>query len=148
MCEVRPSNLSTYLLANYCSCILRKGANAANLAAVWKQTWQITVRTISLPATSRAACFLLHMILETDLIPYHLIADDINSIVTTADVNGPAILVDSSLNLMLHLLQARNTRLPSASQTTCHHVIRWAFRKWNAGRSPYTEIIYRALINL
>jgi serine-protein kinase ATM len=54
--------------------------------------------------------------------------------VTAADVNGPSLLTDASLMLMLHLLHLRNAKVPSASQTTCHHIIRWTFLKWNPGK--------------
>jgi len=96
--------------------------------------WQLVVRSVSLPGVSRASCVLLRTLLEADLVSYHVISNDINDIVTTADVNGPAVLTDSSLLLMLHLLQLRNLKLPSASQSTCNHVIRWVFLKWNPGR--------------
>ena len=65
------------------------------------------------------------------MLTYSMISEDIDSIITTADVNGPGILCDTSLALMLHLFHVRTTRLPSASQATCNHVIRWIFLKWN-----------------
>jgi len=107
---------------------------------MWKQIWQIAVRAVSMPGTSRSACVLLHAILETELTSYHSIAEDVNSMVTTADINGPAILTDSSLRLMLHLLQLRNSKLPSASQATSNHVIRWMFLKWNPGTPVFSKL--------
>lgn len=61
--------------------------------------------------------------------------DDINIIITNSDISGPAVLVDSSLVLMLHLLGIRNTVSPNSSQATCLHIIRWVFVKWNPGKS-------------
>lgn len=115
------------------SCALRRDASNPTLASTWKQVWQTVVRSVSLPGVSRSACVLLHTLLEADLVSYHVVSNDINDMVTTADINGPAILTDSSVLLMLHLLQLRNLKLPSASQATCNHVIRWAFLKWNPG---------------
>lgn len=100
-------------------------------ADVWRQLWHAAARSLSLPATSRASCLLLYTILEADLLPYHTLSEDVNSFVTMADVNGPAILCDSSLLLMSRLLHERNTRLPSVSQATSSHIIRWVFLKWN-----------------
>lgn len=117
------------------SCAWRKGATSEDLSSTWKQIWQVVVRTVSLPGAARTACVLLHTLLETDLVGYHAVSNDINDIVTTADVNGPAILTDSTLLLMLHLLKLRNLKLPNASQTTCSHVIRWVFRRWDPGKS-------------
>lgn len=76
----------------------------------------------------------MHMIIESDVLPYHNISDEINSLVATADVNGPATLVDSSISLMMSLLHLRNAKLPSANQSTSHHIIRWAFFRWNPGK--------------
>ncbi|KAI9167447.1 Serine/threonine-protein kinase TEL1 [Paramyrothecium foliicola] len=98
---------------------------------IWKQLWHLAVRSISLPSTSRAGCVLMHTMLEAEFLSYHEISDDIDSIVTTADINGPGLLCDSSLALMFHILHLRNARLPNASQTTSNHIIRWMFLKWN-----------------
>ncbi len=108
-------------------------AKDATLLNLWKQIWQLSVRTISIPSNSRAACALLHSILDSHLIPHHEIVNDINGIVTAADISGPALLVDSSLRLMLHLLHLRNAMLPNANQATSNHIIRWVFSRWRPG---------------
>ncbi|KAF4510300.1 hypothetical protein G6O67_002198 [Ophiocordyceps sinensis] len=108
-------------------------------ADVWRQLWHAAARSLSLPATSRASCLLLHTILEAGILPYHSLAEDINSFVTMADVNGPAILCDTSLSFMACLFHERNTRLPSVSQTTSSHIIRWVFLKWNPNELGYAS---------
>ncbi|KXX80497.1 Serine/threonine-protein kinase tel1 [Madurella mycetomatis] len=118
----------------------QEASRDASLSASWKQLWQLGVRSISLPPTSRAACVLLHSIVKANLVPRHELADDVNQIVTTADISGPSVLVDSSLILMLALLRLRNTMFPNASQATSSHIIRWVFVKW----SP-AEFIYASL---
>jgi hypothetical protein len=85
---------------------------------------------------------LLHAILEAHLIPYHAIADDINKMVTMADICGPAVLVDSSLVFMHYLASIRNSMIPSASQKTSSYVIRWVFTTWKPGRfSPFIPML-------
>lgn len=121
--------------ANTHSCVLHANLRDDH-GDLWRQLWKLATRAVSLPGTSRAACVFLHTALEVDLVAYHLISDDINGIVTTADVNGPAVLCDTSLALMFHLFHVRNTRLPSTSQNTSSHVIRWMFLKWNPSTSP------------
>ncbi|CAK7224094.1 Serine/threonine-protein kinase tel1 [Sporothrix eucalyptigena] len=126
------------------SCAHQPHAKDAGLANLWSQIWQVAVRSVSLPATSRAACALLHTLLETGRIPYHTVGDDINLLVTGAEVSGPALLVDSSLVLMLHLFHIRNTILPSASETTSSHIIRWLFSRWKPGDLSFASV-YSAL---
>lgn len=105
---------------------------------IWRQVWHLAARAVSLPATSRAACELLHTILKADFLPYHAMSEEINNMIMTADVNGPAVLSDTSVALMLHLFHVRNTRLPNASHSTCNHIIRWVFLRWN----PSKYILY------
>jgi len=133
--------------ANFCfSYTLCDGAKEAALSSLWKQICQITIRAISVPGMSRAACALLHSILEAGLVDYHDVSDDINAMIIAADISGPALLVDSSLILMLHLLHLRNTMLPSANQATSNHIMRWVFSRWKPGMHmlirPFTLAIY------
>jgi len=107
------------------------------MASKWRQIWHLAVRSVSIPSTSRAACVLLHSILESGLVSVNEVADDITNIVTAADISGPAILSDASLVFMLHLLHLRNSMLPSTSQKTSGHVVRWVFSKWNPGEDIF-----------
>jgi len=69
--------------------------------------------------------------LKADLVVKNELTDDLTLMVTTADISGPAVLVDSSLVLMSSLLRQRNVLFPNASQATASHIIRWVFAKWN-----------------
>lgn len=114
----------------------------------WKQLWQVATRAISLQSTCRAASLLIHHIIETDILPHHSLSDDINSITTTADVNGPALLCDTSVALMYHILHLRNAILPGASQATSGHIIRWALLRWNPGEVHRLHLQPIDLVNL
>ncbi|KAK4204381.1 putative serine/threonine-protein kinase TEL1 [Triangularia verruculosa] len=112
----------------------------ASLTHVWKQLWQLAVRSLSLSPTARAASVFLGAVIRASLIPRHELADDVNHMVTTADISGPAILVDSSLTLMLSLLRLRNSMSPNTSQVTANHIIRWVFVKWNPAELTYASL--------
>ncbi|KAK1599168.1 phosphatidylinositol 3 [Colletotrichum navitas] len=135
----KDTSVSSWAMLACASCAVSH-VDLGNASTSWKHVWQIAARATSLASTCRAASVLLHTILERELVPYHDISDDINSMVTTADVNGPALLVDSSIILMLHLLALRNVKLPNASQSTSHHIIRWAFLKWNPADPSYASL--------
>ncbi|KAL1835405.1 hypothetical protein VTK73DRAFT_5680 [Phialemonium thermophilum] len=117
-----------------------ESARDPSLSALWRQLWQLGVRAVSLPETSRAACALLHSLLASDLVPRHHLVDEIHIMVTNSDISGPAVLVDSSLVLMLHLLAIRNLVLPNASDATSSHIIRWVFVKWNPADLMYASL--------
>uniref|UniRef100_A0A0B7K0U9 Serine/threonine-protein kinase Tel1 n=1 Tax=Bionectria ochroleuca TaxID=29856 RepID=A0A0B7K0U9_BIOOC len=129
---------ASWALIACASCALKVG-ETKEITDTWRQLWHIASRAVCLPSTSRAACCLLHTLLLANHLPYHEISEEINSIVTTADVNGPAILSDTSLALMLYLFHIRNMRSPNASQATCSHVIRWVFLRWNPSEHAYAS---------
>ncbi|KAJ3578031.1 hypothetical protein NPX13_g2535 [Xylaria arbuscula] len=124
------SRLSTWAMIACASLAAKAVPPHDSFNHLWKQAWQVAVRSVSMAATCRAASFLLHSILEHKLLAYSEIMSDTSDIVTTADVNGPAVLVDSSLVLMTALLQLRNHHLPSASHASNNHVIRWMMSRW------------------
>ncbi|KAM0271737.1 hypothetical protein ACHAPA_002502 [Fusarium lateritium] len=135
--DKNPVTASWALIAS-ASCIIYAQECHAEVD-IWRQVWHLATRSVSLPGTSRAACILLHAIIEADVLPYHTIAQDINNVVTTADVSGPSVLCDASISLMFHILHLRNGRIPSASQSTCHHIIRWVFLRWNPNESAFAS---------
>ncbi|KAM0436085.1 hypothetical protein ACHAPT_002977 [Fusarium lateritium] len=135
--DKNPVTASWALVAS-ASCI-SSCENCHDETDIWRQLWHLATRSISLPGTSRAACVLLHAILEADVLPYHTVSEDVNGVVTTADVSGPSVLCDTSISLMFHVLHLRNARIPSASQSTCHHIIRWIFLRWNPNESTFAS---------
>ncbi|KAF3355186.1 hypothetical protein VdG1_07050 [Verticillium dahliae VDG1] len=116
------------------------GKGHEDSASTWRPVWQLSARAVSLPATCRAACHLMRSILVLEMLTYHSVSDEITSIVTTADVNGPAILVDSSMALMLQLILLRGVKLPNQNQSTSHHVIRWVFLRWKPADMAFASL--------
>ncbi|KAI1143923.1 hypothetical protein F5Y05DRAFT_10911 [Hypoxylon sp. FL0543] len=131
------SKVSTWAMIACASLSTQTNATDGSLSALWKQIWQIAVRAVSMTASCRASSVLLYSIIAHELVSYRDIADDINSMIMAADVNGPAIVVDSSLVLMTSLLHLRNFQLPSASHATCNHVIRWMFFRWDPSDAAF-----------
>ncbi|KAK7952525.1 Serine/threonine-protein kinase TEL1 [Apiospora aurea] len=139
------ANISVWAMIATASIAQTEHAKGEALAASWKQLWFIASRNLSIQGTCRAACLLLHMIVSRDLVQFHDISDDVHNIVTAADVNGPAIMVDSSVILMTKLLQLTNHHLPNTNFATCSHVVRWLFLRWDPADSIFTSF-YSTLI--
>lgn len=131
LAELRPdvaaqvAGESSWAMVAYGSLVAYHG-----LDETWKTIWPLATRAMGQASTCRAASFLLRVMLDTGSIPYQSVADDINSIVTKADVNGPKVLVDSSIQLMAQLLSLRNAKLPNASQETSMNIIKWSLARW------------------
>jgi ataxia telangiectasia mutated family protein len=90
-------------------------------------------RALTFSATCRAAAAQLHAILAAGLVQYHEIGEAVDAMITAADIHAPVVLCDSSIFLMMHLLNTRVTEVPGTSVLACQHVIRWIFTKWNPG---------------
>ncbi|KAI2630503.1 phosphatidylinositol 3 [Xylaria nigripes] len=125
------SRLSTWAMIACASLCAKSTSVDGSLSGLWKQIWQVGVRSIRMTETCRAASFLLYSITTNNLLTYSEIMRDISDMVTNADVNGPDVLVDSSLILMTALLRLRNHHVPNASQATSNHIIRWMLSRWH-----------------
>ncbi|PSR78097.1 hypothetical protein BD289DRAFT_377079, partial [Coniella lustricola] len=122
--------LSSWAMIACASFILLPQARHTVPETKWTQVWQLAFRAVSMPNTCRAACVLIHTLVEAQMLPQHAIADDVSNIITMADICGPPLLVDSSLVLMHSLANLQNEIAPSAIQKTYSHIIRWAFSTW------------------
>lgn len=99
------------------------------------QLWHIGIRSLTFSTTCRAASLQLHALVAKQLVKYHDIGEDVSSIITAADTNGPAVLCDSSIVLITHLLHAKVTETPAASLAVSQYILRWLFARWNPGKS-------------
>ncbi|KAK0123635.1 Serine/threonine-protein kinase tel1 [Cadophora gregata] len=123
-------NITSWALLAISSCTAQPSATKIN-PSEWAQVWQLGIRYLTFSATCRAAALELHSIIARGLVQYHEIGEDLNAIVTSADISGPVILCDSSIFLMLDILHARVTEVPAASLSTAQHATRWLFARWN-----------------
>ncbi|KKA29316.1 hypothetical protein TD95_002381, partial [Thielaviopsis punctulata] len=131
---------ASWALVACSSCAFREGASDSPLYPTWKNLWNSAARVVSIPGVCRASSVMLHTILQLNLVPYHNISGEITRIITNPDFSGPAVVVDSSLLLMLHVLHLRNSKVPNASGTTSSHVIRWVFLKWHPDDMAYASL--------
>jgi ataxia telangiectasia mutated family protein len=97
------------------------------------QLWHAGARALTFSTTCRSASLLLHTLIAKNLVQYQDISEDVNSMISAFDTNGPLILCDSSIFLMSHLLHARVSEAPGASLAASQNVIRWMFARWNPG---------------
>lgn len=117
----------------YFSCTHQHAATK-DMLVDWIQLWHVGARALTYSATCRAASGQLHAMLATGVVQYHEIGEDVEAMITAADISGPVLLCDSSIFLMMHLLHVRVTEVPGASLTACSHVTRWLLSRWNPGK--------------
>lgn len=102
----------------------------ASNTSFWEQTWQLCSRQVSKQATCRTACHLMRVILSRDLVPYSLISKSIDSILVSMDLNGPAMLVDSALDVCILILKKRNKIVQPLPLQPEERLIRWFIMRW------------------
>lgn len=116
------------------SCTWQKLPTPTSDGVDWLQLWNLAMRLVTSPGTSRSASFLMHFLLCNRLVLWHDIAESVGVVFASADLNGPAILDDAGLALMAHLLYIRRLEVPSASLASNQEVIRWLVRKLETGK--------------
>ncbi|PBP27873.1 phosphatidylinositol 3 [Diplocarpon rosae] len=123
-------SISAWALLAIASCASQNAMKGFNMGELM-QLWHLGMRSLTFSATCRCAALELHAMISNTLVQYRDIAEDVGSIVTSADISGPVVLCDSSMFLMMDLLHTRVREAPGASLTTAQHVIRWMFARWN-----------------
>lgn len=83
--------------------------------------------------TSRAACNLLSMVLQSDLLDYSIAMDTARSLLASA--NGPSAISDSSLRLWASIARMKTQLDPGSAQQASIQICGWLREVW-AGTTP------------
>ncbi|KAK2873270.1 hypothetical protein FQN49_002477 [Arthroderma sp. PD_2] len=118
---------SIIAIASIASC---ENANSNKLKARWLQVWELSVRNISSPTTSRAFCHLMSVLMHLKLLQYSDIVHTLDSLVSSADLNGPTSLNDSALCLWVNVLELWTQSNATQSQALAKQACGWLRNKW------------------
>ena len=72
------------------------------------------------------------ILLDISKVQYADIADIVDSMVSSVDLNGPATFVDSAASIWISVLSLRGKQSPGLISDTSERVLRWLFIRWNA----------------
>lgn len=101
----------------------------------------MTSRTISSPGTSRAACNLGAVILRFQIISYSRIAETIDSLVSSIELNGPAGITDSALSFWAVVMELRSRANPAQSQDMAKEICGWLKGVWTIGKAQIVTLV-------
>ena len=79
------------------------------------------------------------IILDNDLLVYSEIADYIDSMVQSSDLNGPAECDGAALRLWVKVLQLRRRENVTTDTDTSSIVLRWLYRNWTPGQPSHRK---------
>ena len=80
------------------------------------------------------------VLLDSGLVAYTDIADLVEGMTKSVDLNGPAECGESSTTLWTIILVLRGQENLSSASECSDCVLRWLFNRWSPGQSPW---IYR-----
>ena len=119
------------LTTTTCSVACQNVPCMQNLRDSWLQIWRLAARKITSEATCHAACHTMATILDQRLIDFVDVADLVEAMLSSVDLNGPAIFTDSSVALWCILINLRARVNPSLVHDTSERILRWMFVRWN-----------------
>ncbi|KAL4802065.1 hypothetical protein BDV18DRAFT_147456 [Aspergillus unguis] len=112
-------------------------ADSPSLKRFWQQVWDLTSRASTSQFTSRAACNLQNSILQFGLLEYSAVADTINSMLSSVNLNGPSTLSDTSLELWANIVRLAAQMNPGSVTNTTGKICAWMRDAWAIG--PVTD---------
>ncbi|KAL8703539.1 MAG: hypothetical protein Q9201_003296 [Fulgogasparrea decipioides] len=105
-------------------------ARVSNFNPVWVQVWRVAARHLTLTTTCRAACRLMAVLLDRELVRYADIADVADSMISSMHLSGPVHSVDSALALCLTLALQRGQENSLVAAETADRFLDWLLHNW------------------
>lgn len=99
----------------------------------WQQIWDLSSRAAASHGTSRAACGLMDSMLRFRLLGQAEVMESVGAMLTAMDINGPAMLCDSSLMLLTRILRLRLHVASKGGLDTSREICNWLRRAWSMG---------------
>lgn len=114
----------------------QQAACVASLKEIWLQVWRISSRNITSSVACRAACHVMGAVLDIGLVDFADITELVDGMVTSADMNGPAVFADSSVTLWSIFISLNGRENHGMVHNIIEQVLRWLFKKWSPGKLP------------
>ncbi|KAK5735631.1 Serine/threonine-protein kinase tel1 [Elasticomyces elasticus] len=131
-CGDDDTNVASWALLALTSCASQSTSTAEPVASRWVSVWYVACRLLSNISTCRAACHLIDIILRLDLVAQPIVTEFLQSIATSMQSSGPAIIADSSTHL-LNTIQKISQRLsPGKTVALAESTISWLCRHYLA----------------
>ncbi|MCJ1468855.1 Serine/threonine-protein kinase tel1 [Pseudocyphellaria aurata] len=128
------ANIVSWALLVLTSAAGRDFACLPDIKPIWHRAWRLAARHITLSATCRAACQLMAVVLNFELIRYNEVSDVVDNMVSSVDLNGPAECVDSASTLWSIIVLLRGREHVGSVSETSKHIIRWLCNRWSPSK--------------
>ncbi|KAF2489805.1 hypothetical protein BU16DRAFT_566907 [Lophium mytilinum] len=122
--------VSAWALIGLTATAFQTSSKSSKFTAQWESIWQTAARTITSDSSSRAACHLMNVVLRLGLISYESISEVVERVLPSVELNGPALLTESSSSLWTTLLRGRTEGNPTLFNETSERILQWLYCKW------------------
>jgi ataxia telangiectasia mutated family protein len=116
-------------------CSLQVTSKLPQLSSMWQQVWQLASGAVSSLQTSRASCFLLNHLLQSELVEFAAVSPSLDSMLQLSEIAGPAALADSSIRFWQTVVHKKLSENPSASTGLSEKLLQWLFTKWTPSKN-------------
>ncbi|KAH9828913.1 serine/threonine-protein kinase tel1 [Teratosphaeria destructans] len=117
--------VNSWALVGLTGCASQLTGTHASLADRWLTAWSLAKRATSNPATCRAASHLLALLAVLNLVPQATISELSQPIIGSSEMSGPAVLADSTLNLLRIFLRSAQQLNPHGANSLSEAVLGW-----------------------
>ncbi|KAF2667225.1 hypothetical protein BT63DRAFT_427633 [Microthyrium microscopicum] len=122
--------ISSWAFLLLVNCSFQTSSTASNLSSVWLQVWQVASGAVSSLRTSRAACHLLRVLLDLELVPFSSISQSLDNMLQLLEITGPAVLAESSVSFWITLVRRKMLQNSNMMNGLSEKLVRWLFTKW------------------
>ncbi|KAK4539973.1 hypothetical protein LTR36_009943 [Oleoguttula mirabilis] len=133
---------ASWALLALASCASQASAAMPALATKWNAVWQVASRAISNTSTCRAACHLLGLLIELQLVASGNVSELVQTFTTSMDLNGPSILADSVLHVFRIALRRAHQLSPGTVNVLAEGLLTFFCRMFRP--SSFVEKTYVA----
>ncbi|MCJ1247312.1 Serine/threonine-protein kinase tel1 [Trapelia coarctata] len=124
------SDLANWAMIALSCTALEINHSVSSHSGLWLQVWQLCARSISSPLTSRASCHLMAVLLNTQLVMYNEVADVVDTMLGSVDLNGPATFTESAATLWAMIIVLKARQNPGTMHDTSERILCWLFIRW------------------
>ncbi|KAI4258557.1 MAG: hypothetical protein LQ352_001192 [Teloschistes flavicans] len=126
----KSSSLCSWAMLAIASAAGQEAASTSDIRVVWIQVWRVVARHLTLTTTCRAACQVMSILLDQELVRYTDVADVADGMISSMDLNGPVNAVDSALKLCSILALQRGQDNSLLAAETADRFSNWLFHSW------------------
>lgn len=112
----------------------REISQYSGIRGLWLQVWRLAARHITSSTTCRPSCQLMTVLLNFELVRYDEIADIVDNILASVELNGPADCVDSACSLWSILVLLRGRENLGSVFESSESILRWICNRWSPGK--------------